>query len=404
MLGNQARLEIFFEKLSHLVQLGLLTVISRHGLCAEKSRFCGSYHALPGRVVIMKTYKHLYPRVYHFENLRRAFRAARRGKRDKVQVYRFEFNAESELIRLHDELETKTYVPGPYTNFRLNDAKRRLISAAPFRDRVVHHALHNVIEPLFERAFIFDSYANRLRKGTHRALDRAQHFARRYPYVLQGDIVQYFPSIDHAILRQILARKIADADVMALIDAILAGGAHIHTAQYVMQWFEGDDLFAVNRPRGLPIGNLTSQFWANVYLNELDQFVKRELKCAAYVRYVDDFVLFGDDKRALWETKARVAEFLESLRLVMHPRKSTVYPTRSGVPFLGWRILPTHRRLKRDNVRAFLRRYRAQVAAFQAGEIELETLTTSTRAWIAHAAHGDTYRLRVKLLRETPVA
>lgn len=148
----------------------------------------------------MKTYKHLYPLVYDFENLHRAYRDARRGKRGKQQVFRFEFNAESELIRLQDELESRTYVPGGYTNFRLDDSKRRLISAAPFRDRVVHHALHNIIEPIFERAFIFDSYANRVGKGTHRALDRAQAFARQYPYVLQGDIVQYFPSIDHAIL------------------------------------------------------------------------------------------------------------------------------------------------------------------------------------------------------------
>lgn len=352
----------------------------------------------------MKTYKHLYPRVVEFENLRQAYRAARRGKRDKVQVFQFEFDAESELLRLYDELQAKTYQPGAYTNFHLQDAKRRLISAAPFRDRVVHHALCNFIEPIFERTFIFDSYANRKEKGTHRALDRAQHFARQYPYVLQGDIVQYFPSIDHAILRGILARKIADADVMRLIDLILASGAQIHTAQYNMQWFPGDDLFAATRPRGLPIGNLTSQFWANVYLNELDQFVKRELKCPAYVRYVDDFVLFGNDKRALWETKARIAEFLQTLRLVMHPRKSTVYPVRGGIPFLGWRIFPTHRRLKRENVRAFMRRFRAQVKAYRDGEIELEELTTSTVAWIAHAAHGDTYRLRTKLMREIPTA
>lgn len=350
----------------------------------------------------MKTYKHLYPQVYDFQNLQKAYRDARRGKRDKQQVFQFEFNAESELIRLQDELQAKTYTPGPYTNFRLNDSKRRLISAAPFRDRVVHHALHNVIEPIFERTFIFDSYANRKNKGTHRALDRAQAFARKYPYVLQGDIVQYFPSIDHAVLRNLLAHKIADHDTLWLIDSILAGGSSIHTAHYAMQWFEGDDLFAAARPRGLPIGNLTSQFWANVYLNELDQFVKRELKCAAYVRYVDDFLLFGEDKHTLWDLKRRITTFLASLRLVMHPRKSTVYPTRAGIPFLGWQLFATHRRLKRENVRAFIRRFRSRLAAYQQGELELAELTTSLRAWIAHAAHGDTYRLRAKLLREIP--
>jgi RNA-directed DNA polymerase len=307
-------------------------------------------------------------------------------------------------VRLQDELLNQTYRPGPYTNFRLDDRKRRLVSAAPFRDRVAHHALCNVIEPIWENKFIFDSYANRKGKGTHRALDRAQQFARRYRYVLQGDIVQCFPSIDHAVLRGLLARVIADPQGLWLIDQILQSGAHIHDGDYVMQWFAGDDLFALTRPRGLPIGNLTSQFWANVYLNELDQFVKRELHCAAYVRYVDDWLLFADDKSQLWEWKSCLGEFLQSLRLVMHPRKSVIYPAAGGIPFLGWRLFPTHRRLKRDNVRDFCRRFRVQVQAYQCGEISLADLTACTRAWIAHAAHGDTYRLRARLFQAMPIS
>ncbi|MBI5302837.1 MAG: group II intron reverse transcriptase domain-containing protein [Chloroflexi bacterium] len=352
----------------------------------------------------MKTYKHLYPRICAFQNLYTAYRDARRGKRAKRQVYQFEFNAEAELLRLQDELRAQTYQPGAYTSFRLGDAKRRLVSAAPFRDRVVHHALCNLIEPILERKFIDDSYANRKEKGTHRAIDRAQYFAQRHPYVLQADIVQCFPSIDHAILRGILARTIADAPTLWLIDQILASGADVHRAQYRMQWFPGDDLFAPSRPRGLPIGNLTSQFWANVYLNELDQFVKRELKCAAYVRYVDDFVLFADDKTRLWEWKARLVEFLQALRLVVHPGKTLVRRVADGIPFLGWRIFPTHRRLKRDNVRAFMRRFRAQTIAYARGELSLENWTTRTQSWVAHAAHGDTYRLRKKILTASPIA
>jgi len=352
----------------------------------------------------LKTYKHLYPQICDFGNLYTAYRAARRGKRDKAQVFNFEFDAESELVRLQDELVCKTYRPGEYTNFRLNDRKRRLISAAPFRDRVVHHALCNLIEPIFERKFIDDSYANRVGKGTHRALDRAQQFARRYRYVLQGDIVQCFPSIDHAILRDMLARPVADDNALWLIDQILAGGAHVHTRQYVMQWFPGDDLLAINRPRGLPIGNLTSQFWANVYLNEMDQFIKRELQCAPFIRYVDDFLLFSDDKRELWAWKQRIAGFLCSLRLVMHPRKSTVYRTADGIPFLGWRIFPTHRRLKRENVRDFTRRFRKQVGAFRNGEMSFDDLTARTRSWIAHAEHGDTWHLRSRLFASVPIS
>jgi len=360
---------------------------------------------LPPRVEkFLKTYKHLYPSICSFGNLYAAYLDARRGKRDKAQVSTFEFNAESELLRLQDELRAGTYQPGTYTNFHLHDRKRRLISAAPFRDRVVHHALCNIIEPLFERQFIFDSYANRVGKGTHRALDRAQQFARRYRYVLQCDIVQFFPSIDHAILREILARTLADPPTLGLIDKILASGAEVHRAQYRMQGFPGDDLFAVNRPRGLPIGNLTSQFWANVYLNELDQFVKRELKCAAYVRYVDDFILFAEDKAVLWDWRARVTEFLQTLRLVVHPRKTLVRCVADGIPFLGWRVLPTHRRLKRANVQDFARRFRAQQAAYVRGELSLDEWSTRTRSWVAHAEHGDTYHLREQIFARVPIS
>ena len=146
-----------------------------------------------------KVYADLWPQVTDFENLYLAYRKAAKGKRGKAPVASFEFNLEAELCRLQDELIADTYRPGPYHSFYIRDPKHRLISAAPFRDRVVHHALCNVIEPIFERTFIGDSYANRAGKGTHRALDRAQEFARRYHYVLQCDIEQFFPSVDNAI-------------------------------------------------------------------------------------------------------------------------------------------------------------------------------------------------------------
>jgi len=164
------------------------------------------------------------------------------------------------------------------------------------------------MEPWFERRFIFDSYANRPGKGTHRAVDRLQQFARRYRYVLRLDIVQHFPSIDHAILYDILARTIHDDDVRWLVRTILASGAGVLAKAYTMRWFPGDDLLAALRPRGLPIGNLTSQFWSNCYLDGLDHFVKRELRCPAYLRYVDDMALFSDSKRELWHWKQEVIE------------------------------------------------------------------------------------------------
>jgi RNA-directed DNA polymerase len=192
----------------------------------------------------MKTYKHLYPYIASFENLYLASRDAARGKRGHPDVAAFEFDLEANLFRLQEELQSKTYRPSPYYSFRIHDPKSRLISAALFRDRVVHHALVRVIEPIFERSFIDDSYANRVGRGTHRALDRCQEFARCYRYVLQCDIRQFFPSVDLAILEGILARKIADPDVMWLVARILESGVGVLAGEYDMVWFPGDDLLA----------------------------------------------------------------------------------------------------------------------------------------------------------------
>jgi RNA-directed DNA polymerase len=347
----------------------------------------------------MKTYKQLYPRIYEFENLYWAFRKARRGKRGRPDVAAFEFNLELELPRLQEELADETYRPGAYRHFTLYERKPRRISAAPFRDRVVHHALCNVIEPIWEARFIHDSYACRVGKGTHAALDRCTYFARRYPFVLRGDIVGFFPSVDHATLYDLLARRVACPPTLRLIHLIIASGAGIHADGWDMQWFPGDDLFAVARPRGLPIGNQTSQFWANVYLHELDQFVKQTLRCEAYLRYCDDLALFAGDKPTLHRWRREIENFLVLLRLRLHPLKSTVYPVTNGVPFLGFLVFPDHRRLRRDNGVYFERRLKRMLAAYAAGVVSREEMEASVRGWIAHAAHGDTWRLRWSILR-----
>jgi len=344
----------------------------------------------------VKTHKHLYPLITNFDNLYRAFKRAARGKRGRPDVAAFEYDLENNLLLLQDELRSQTYAPGPYYNFRIYDPKPRLISAAPFRDRVVHHALCRVIEPLFERRFIHDSYACRIGKGTHAALDRAQQFARQYPYVLKCDLVHFFPSMDHAILRAQLARLIADARTMWLVDQIIASGADVHRQDAL--FFPGDDLFAAARPRGLPIGNLTSQFWGNVYLNPLDHFIKRDLKCRGYVRYVDDLLLFAVDKSSLHQWKKDVVAFAATLRLRLHERQAAVFPVTTGIPFLGWRIYPRHRRLKRRNGVAFQRRFARLLRELTAGQATWEQVNASVQGWVAHAAHGDTWGLRGSIL------
>ena len=332
-----------------------------------------------------------------------AWRKARKGKRSKLAVAAFEFNAEGELFQLQRELQDKSYQPGPYRSFIIHDPKKRKISAAPFRDRVVHHALCNLLEPIYEPKFIHDSYANRIGKGTHRALDRAQAFTRRYPYVLKCDIETFFPAIDHACLRDLLFRHIACPDTRWLIEQIINSGADILQDEYRQRWFPGDDLFASLRPRGLPIGNQTSQFWANVYLNPLDHFVKRELKCRAYCRYVDDFLLFAEDKQTLHQWRTAIENFLMDYRLTIHPEKSVVFPVKNGLPFLGFQLFPQQRRLLQGNVKAFLRRFRSQRRAIRQGRTTFADIRPSLISWNAHADHGDTWQLRSKLFYQRPI-
>lgn len=189
---------------------------------------------------------------FSWENLLLTYRRAAKGKRGRAVAAAFEHRLEDNLLQLREELLAGTYRPGTYASFYIHDPKRRLISTAPFRDRVVHPATCNVIEPVFERSFIVDSYANRVGRGTHRALDRAQRFARRYAYVLQCDVCQFFPRIDHAILMEVIARKVPDPRVLDRIRLILDGGRNLHAGAGEPAYFPGDDLFAPLRPRGSP--------------------------------------------------------------------------------------------------------------------------------------------------------
>jgi RNA-directed DNA polymerase len=335
----------------------------------------------------------LQEQLYSWENLCLAYRNASRGKRGKPAAAAFEMYLGDNLIQLQKELEQKTYQPGKYHSFYIHEPKRRLISATPFRDRVAHHALCNLTTPYFEKRFITHSFANRVGKGTHRALDLCQKFARRFKYYLQCDVRQFFPSIDHAVLRKEIQNMLSDESLFWLIDRILASGQGILSEEYEMVYFPGDDLFAFNRPRGLPIGNLTSQWWANCYLNPFDHFVKRELSCRAYLRYVDDFLLFGNDKRRLWEWREAIIQRLAHCRLTLHEETAFPRPINVGIPFLGFVVFPTHRLLKRRKGIAYSRHLKRLIQ-----NSSQEELKASVPGWVNHVRYGDTYGLRISLL------
>lgn len=333
-----------------------------------------------------------------WSNLLLAYRKAARGKRGKGSAAAFEHQVADRLLQLQSELAEFCYKSGGYVHFMIHEPKERMISAAPFRDRVVHHALCNVIEPLFERQFIPDSYANRKFKGAHRAVDRLQSFSRKYRYVLRADIVKHFASIDHAVLKEILAETITEDEVLWLIEQIVRSGEGVLMHEYEMVYFPGDNLFAVNRPRGLPIGNLTSQFWSNVYLTPLDRFVTRTLQCPAYLRYVDDFALFSDSKRQLYEWKGAIKNFLCGLRLTIHDAEAQVVPCVHGIPWLGFVVYPAHRRVKARNVVKFCRRLPARWADYCAGRISFAEFDSSVKGWINHVRYADSWGLRTHVL------
>ena len=347
----------------------------------------------------MKRFGNLFETLTSFDNLYRASRKTRRGKRDRHDVEQFEFHLETNLPELSESLRDKTYRPGPFRSFMITDPKPRLISAAPYRDRIVHHALCNILEPIFEPSFIHDSYACRVGKGTHAAVNRYQEFARHNRYVLKCDVRKFFPSVDHQILESFLRNKIKDPGVLWLTSLLLA---HSNEQEAVGGVFPGDDLFTQQeRRRGIPIGNQTSQFFANVLRNGLDHFIKEELGCRYYVRYADDFVILDNDKRRLAEIRDAVESFLLQLRLWLHPRKRVISRVCDGIRFLGFRVWPGHRTLAQPNVLRFRRRLRWMQREARAGRLPFAAVTRRIRAWLGHASQADTWRLRNRLLRGT---
>ena len=345
----------------------------------------------------MKSHRDLWSSVVEWSNLVRAYRLCRRRKRFSDPACRFDFDWESGLADLQRELLAGAYQPGQYYHFFIHEPKRRKVSAAPFRDRVVHHAIVNVLGPVFERRFIFDSYACRVGKGTHRAIDRAQKYLRRFPYYLKTDIVKFFPNVDHGVLMSLLESRVREKPFVDLLRVVIASGQGILDDEATPRFFPGDDLFAMLRPRGLPIGNLTSQFFANVLLDPIDHFIKEELRVPGYVRYADDLIMFGASKRELWEQRDRVADRLALLRLRLHSKKTVVRPSDSGVAYLGFRLYPDSKRLTQDGIRRFARRLRKMRWQFRHGKIRARKIRESLKAWIAHTEHANSKGLRREL-------
>ncbi len=334
-----------------------------------------------------KTFKNIYGQIYDFANLYAAYLRARRGKRYRHEVLRFSRDLEPNLIQIQNELVWKTYHTGRYREFFVYEPKRRPVAALPFRDRVVQHAIVSVIEPIWENRFVYDSYACRPTRGTHAGADRAQAFLRKVKrrhgkvYVLKADISKYFASIDHGVLKRLLRKRIACGDTLSLLDGIIV---------------------STPGPTGIPIGNLTSQLFANIYLHELDEYVKYDLREHFYVRYMDDFVIIHHDKQHLQRLRVAIESFLwDRLRLRTNA-KTQVFPVGlvrgRALDFLGYRIWPTHRKLRKGSIKRMRHRLRRLQALYAAGRIGFAQIGPRIVSWFGHAKHADSYNLRSKVL------
>ena len=333
---------------------------------------------------LMKTYNNLWENLCSFENIELAFKKARKRKTKKAYVAKFEKNLNENLLKLRNELISLTYKPRSLKTFILRDPKTRKISKSHFRDRIVHHTLCNIIEPIFDKTFIYDSYANRKSKGALKAIYRFDNFKIRATnnlksncYVFKADIKHYFDAVDHKILLDIIKRKIKDEKVIWLIQLILSN-------------------FNIKvKDKGMPLGNLTSQFFANIYLNELDQFVKHELKAKYYIRYVDDFIILNREKRLLEYYKDKISNFLkQGLLLELHPGKCKIILLKRGVNFLGFREFYYHKLLRKSNIRKMRNKLKECKQLYSSNKVSYDKIYNSLQSWLAYARYANTYKLR----------
>ncbi len=342
--------------------------------------------------------------IFSFKNIYQCYLDCRRKKRNTYNALRFEINAEENILKLERELKDHSYRPSRSILFAATKPKLREIFAADFRDRVVHHALVNELKKIWEPIFIHDSYACRNEKGTHKAVVRLKSFLRKITknghvraYFLQLDIKDFFTSIDKDILFDLTRKKIESPDILWLTEKVIFWDC---TTSYVRR---GDKQLLLNIPlnkslfdkenrRGLPIGNYTSQWFANIYLNELDQFVKHTLKAHYYLRYVDDFVLLSHDRDDLLRWKEQIKEFLTTrLNLQLHPRRQKLQPVSNGIDFLGYIIRPGYILVRRrviNNLKVKIKELRNMP----------EKLRDSVASYLGHFRWANSYRLTQALI------
>ena len=330
----------------------------------------------------MKQFIHTYDNIITIKKLLPSWQEIFPGKKKRNDVIIFGAKLMDNISKLFHDLKNKTYVHGGYVAFNISDPKPRQIHKATVRDRLLHHLLYQELYPYFDSKFIHDSYSCRFNKGTHKAINRFRAFFykvsknnTRSCLVLKCDIRKFFANIDHEILKEILAKHIKDKNILWLLSQVIDSFSSKHI--YAIA-----DICKV----GLPLGNLTSQLLVNIYMNEFDQFMKRELKVKYYIRYADDFVILSEDKNYLEELLPKISKFLsENLKLSLHPDKVYIKTIASGVDFLGWVNFSNHRALRTSTKRRMLKR------------IKENSKEESRQSYLGMLSHGNAYKLTGKI-------
>jgi len=329
----------------------------------------------------------IFEKIISLDNLFSAWKEFKKGKTGKLDIQEFEFNLEENIFQLYDDLKNDRYKHGAYIAFYVRDPKLRHIHKVLVRDRLFHHAVFRVLYPIFDKGFIYDSYSCRLGGGTHFAVNRLEKFVRKLNrnnhmtvYALKCDIRRFFDSIDQNILTRLIDRKIKDEGARWLIGQILRS-------------------FSKTPNVGLPLGNVTSQLFANIYLNELDQYVKHQLKVKYYLRYCDDFIILGQNEQYLLGLVNKLANFLgEKLNLHLHENKIIIRKHRQGIDFLGYVVLPHHRVIRTKTRKRIINKIIDKREEFDGYLISQESFKHSLNSYLGVFSHCNGYELEKELI------
>ncbi|MCB9808706.1 group II intron reverse transcriptase domain-containing protein [Candidatus Peribacteria bacterium] len=340
----------------------------------------------------MKYYHNIFPAIIQPEPLFCAWEGFKKGKSPRLDVQEFDQNVETHIFALHRDLRSAQYKHGPYNGFMICDPKQRHIHKASVRDRIVHHAVFSVLNPIFEPTFIAHSFSCRKGKGTHKAVDALERMLwkesqnnTRTCFVLQCDINKFFDSVSHPVLKSQISKRVRDENVLWLMDEIIDSFS--------------SPRFGPDARKGLPIGNLTSQLFANVYLNALDQFIKHDLKVRHYLRYTDDFAIVSADRSYLHSLIEPIESFLRThLDLSLHPRKIRIRKYAQGIDFLGYVILPHHRVLRTRTKHRMFRKLHERVVSHKSGVCSEDSAEQSLQSYLGVLSHANTHDLQSELL------